>query len=435
MNLADQMQRYNVPGVSIAVINQATIEWVQGYGVQKAGDNVPITTQTRFQAASISKAVSAMAVLRLAQTGKLDLDTNVNHTLRSWQVPENEHTRDHKITLRGILSHTAGLTVHGFRGYAAAEKVPNIRQVLDGESPANSGPIRVDSVPGSQFRYSGGGYTVIQQLLEDVTGKPFPEFMQSTVLDRLHMKNSTFEQPLSRQYADDAVIGHRGDGRPIDGKWHTYPEMAAAGLWTTPSDLARFAIEVLKSSVGQSNKILSLEMTREMLTRHIGYYGLGFGIEQFDDSIGFSHGGGNEGFRCFLVGYTGTGQGAVVMTNGDYGHFLMMEVLRGIAHVYGWPDFQPTEKSVAQVNPDIYAQYEGEYRLVDLAERGAVISSQDEHLYMQTLPDGIRYELYAESETQYFMVEREQLITFVEDDDGTVNTLMIGSQAKMERVK
>lgn len=434
MNLADQMKRYNVPGISIAVIDQATVEWAQGYGVQKAGNHVPITTQTRFQAASISKPVTAMAVLRLAQTGKLDLDANVNNTLRSWQVLENEHTREHKVTLRGLLSHTAGLTVHGFTGYAAAEEVPNVRQVLDGEFPANSDPVRVDSVPGSQLRYSGGGYTVIQQLLEDVTGRPFPELMQATVLDKLNMNNSTFEQPLPGRYAEHAAIAHRGTGQPIAGNWHTYPEMAAAGLWTTPSDLARFVIEILKSSRGQSNKLLSSEMTREMLTPPMGNAGLGLGVKQFGDSIQFGHSGGNEGFRCFLVGHTGAQQGAVVMTNGDNGDLLMMEVIRSIAHIFSWPDFQPTEKSVARINPNIYAQFEGEYRDVDFPDWGAVITREDERLLMQTLPDGVRYELHAESETQYFMIEKEQRIAFVMNDDDKVNTVMIDSQ-KMERVK
>jgi len=249
------------------------------------------------------------------------------------------------------------------------------------------------------------------------------------------MNNSTFEQPLPRQYAGHAAIAHSGNGRPIDGKWHTYPEMAAAGLWTTPSDLARFAIEILKSNAGQSNKILSVEMTQEMLTPLMENYGLGLRIQKFDDSIQFSHAGGNRGFRCFLVGYTGIEQGAVVMTNGDNGDLLMLEVIRSIAHAYGWPDFRPTEKSIAQINPNIYSQYEGEYRFVDFPDFGAVIKRENERLFMQTLPDGICCELYGESETQYFMVEREETIAFVKNDDDKVNTLMFDSQWKMERVK
>jgi CubicO group peptidase (beta-lactamase class C family) len=310
-----------------------------------------------------------------------------------------------------------------------------VRQVLDGEPPANSDPVRVDSVPGSQWRYSGGGYTVMQQLLEDITGKPFPELMQSIVLDRLHMNNSTFEQPLPRQYAGQAAIAHSSNGRPIDGKWHTYPEMAAAGLWTTPSDLARFAIEILKSNAGQSNKILSVERTQEMLTPLMENYGLGLRIQKFDDSIQFSHAGGNEGFRCFLVGYTGIEQGAVVMTNGDNGNLLMLEIIRSIAQAYGWPDFRPTEKSTAQINPDIHSQYEGEYRFVDFPDFGAVIKRENERLFMQMLPDGICCELYAESETQYFMVEREETLAFIKNDGDKVNTVMFDSQWKMERVK
>src|SRR5512139_1842453 len=258
MNLSERMQHYHVPGVSIALIDRETIS-AQGFGVQQAGDDSPVTTQTRFQAASISKPVSALAVLSLVQNGTLDLDVDVNTYLHSWQVPENEHTREHKVTLRGLLSHTAGLTVHGFPGYAAGETVPSLRQILDGEPPANTQPVRVETAPGSQYSYSGGGYTVMQLLVEDVTGLPFPAWMRSTVLDPLQMGHSTFEQPLPAHYAEEAATAHYGDGRPIDGKWHTYPEMAAAGLWTTPSDLARFIMELSASYTGKTNRVLSRE--------------------------------------------------------------------------------------------------------------------------------------------------------------------------------
>ncbi len=435
LNLADQMKRYNVPGVSIAVIDQAAIAWAQGYGVQQAGTTVPVTTQTRFQAASISKPVSAMAALWLVQSGKLELDADVNHSLRSWQVPENEHTREHKVTLRGLLSHSAGLTVHGFPGYAADEEVPSVRQILDGEPPANTQPIRVEHVPGSQLQYSGGGYTVTQQLLEDITGQPFPEFMRSTLLDPLQMDHSTFEQPLPSQYANEAAWAHTGNGRPIDGKWHTYPERAAAGLWTTPSDLARYAIEIIKSSTGGSNKILSVEMTQEMLTPVLENHGLGPRIQKQDDSIQFNHAGSNAGFRCFFVGYTGAQQGAVVMTNGDNGDILIMEIIRSIAHAYGWPDFRSTERSVIPVDPNLYHPYEGEYRLVDFPEYGAVIRKENERLIIESLPDGVCYELHAESETHYFSEEQDATFAFVRDADENVNMLMIDSQWKLERVK
>lgn len=435
MNLVDRMKHYNVPGVSIAVINQADIEWARGYGVLEAESNVPVTPETLFQAASISKPVAAMAALSMVQTGKLDLDTDVNRLLRSWQVPENEYTQKHKVTLRGLLSHTAGLTVSGFDGYAAGDKIPTLRQILDGEPPANSEPIRVDLVPGTQHRYSGGGYTVMQQLLEDIACQPFAKLMQTTILDRLGMHNSTFEQPLPRHYTVRAATAHRGNGKPIDGKWHTYPEMAAAGLWTTPSDLACFAVEVLRSSAGQSNMVLAVEMVQEMLTPPIGEYGLGFGIKRGGGPIQFSHGGGNEGFRCFLVAHTNTGLGAVVMTNGDNGNGLMMEVVRSVANIYDWLGFQPKEKVIAQVDPSIYAQYEGVYRSVDFPDWGAVVTREDENLFMQLLPDSARHELYPESESKYFAIEKEQEITFVKCDVKDAYTLVIGSQWKMQRVE
>jgi CubicO group peptidase (beta-lactamase class C family) len=181
IKLADRMKYYNTPGISIAVIDKGRVEWARGYGVRETGGSEAVTPETLFQAASISKPVAAMAALRLVQQGKLDLDEDVNRKLTSWKLPENEFTREKKVTVRELLSHSAGLTVHGFEGYASDAPIPNILQVLDGLKPANSKPIRVDILPGTKNRYAGGGYVVLQQLLLDVSGKQFPLFMQATV--------------------------------------------------------------------------------------------------------------------------------------------------------------------------------------------------------------------------------------------------------------
>jgi len=332
-NLMERMKYFHVPGVSVAVINDANIEWARGYGVLETNVNTQVAPDTLFQAASISKPVSAMLVLRLAEQGKLDLDIDVNKYLSSWQIPENEHTEKNKVTLRGILSHTAGLTVHGFQGYGFDAEVPSLLQILNGETPANSAPIQVDVAPGSMFKYSGGGYTVMQQILENISDKAFDELLQTEVLDKLHMHSSTFEQPLPMSLREKAATGHAGTGVPIKGKWHTYPEKAAAGLWTTPTDLAEFAIEIMKSYDNRSNKILSASMADSMLTAVQEDYGLGLEIKKLGNNIiRFGHGGSNEGFRCYFVAYTGIEKGAVVMTNSDNGDHLMMEIVRSISH-------------------------------------------------------------------------------------------------------
>ncbi|HKG98317.1 MAG TPA: serine hydrolase domain-containing protein, partial [Pyrinomonadaceae bacterium] len=335
MSIAERMAFHKVPGVSIAVINNSAIEWARGYGVVEAGTNKPVTTETLFQAASISKPVAAMGALYLVEKGKLALDEDVNKRLVSWKVAENEFTKEKKVTLRGLLNHSAGMTVHGFRGYASDEAVPTLLELLDGKKPANSAAVRVDIAPGTRWRYSGGGISVAQLMMMDVTGKPFPQFMKETVLDKIGMKHSTYEQPLSKDWQQQAATGHRPKGEAVKGKWHTYPEMAAAGLWTTPSDLARFAIEIQKSRAGKSNKVLSKEMTSEMLTAVMGEYGLGIGVGREGRAATFSHGGSNEGFRCMMFAYTETGQGAVVMTNSDNGSALAGEILRSIAAEYG----------------------------------------------------------------------------------------------------
>lgn len=247
-------------------------------------------------------------------------------------MPENEFTKQEKVTLRRLLSHSGGLTVHGFPGYAAGAPVPDLTQILDGVRPANTVPIRVDVVPGSLWRYSGGGYTVMQQLLLDVTRRPFPDLMKQTVLLPLGMTDSTYEQPLPESLRAQAASGHAADGKVVEGRYHTYPELAAAGLWTTASDLARFAIALEQAMAGGS-KVLSQATVREMLTLQTGLYGLGLSLAGTDRAAHFSHGGSNAGFQCQMVAYVETGQGAVVMTNSDRGGALAQEILRAIATV------------------------------------------------------------------------------------------------------
>ena len=338
--LAKLMDTFHVPGLSIAVIDNYKIVWARGYGVTESGGKTPVTTQTLFQAGSISKPVAAAGALWLVEHGRLSLDENVNTKLKTWKVPDNEFTSTQKVTLRRLVSHSAGLTVHGFPGYAANEPVPTLVQIFNGERPANTDPIRVDFIPGTKYRYSGGGVTIEQQLMIDVTGKPFPEFIRETVLSKAGMGDSTYEQPLPAGRASLAATGTRANGNSVEGRFHTYPEMAAAGLWTTPSDLARFAIEIALSKSGKANHILSQQMTREMLTPQIKAeggqsVGLGFFIQDAEPDR-FGHNGADEGFQALLTISADTGKGVAIMGNSDAFFRVAPYVQESIAASYGW---------------------------------------------------------------------------------------------------
>jgi CubicO group peptidase (beta-lactamase class C family) len=425
--LSDRMVYYKTPGVSIAVINRGEIEWAKGYGVLETGSSQPVTADTLFQAASISKPVATFGALRLVQEGKLSLDEDVNKKLVSWKVPENEFTKDQKVTLRRLLSHSAGMTVHGFRGYASDEPVPSLLEVLDGKKPANSAPVRVDIVPGSTWRYSGGGISVAQQLMIDETGTPFPEFMRRTVLGPIGMARSTYEQPLPSHLRSNASSGHRSDGNMVKGKWHTYPEMAAAGLWTTPSDLARFAIEIQKSRRGESNKVLSPDMVGQMLTVQKGSYGLGIGLNGTGKELEFSHGGANEGFRCMLVAFADLGIGAAVMTNSDNGSQLANEILRAISAEYGWPSYKQKERVAVSVDPNILKAYTGKYTLFGQSLETII---EEGRLYLNAPALGLnKAEMYPESDSKFFLVSADVEISFASNGEPAKEiTVVLGDQ-------
>jgi len=360
-SLAERMAALHVPGVSIAVMHNGRLEWAKAYGEARAG--VPVNTETLFQAGSISKPLAAMAALRLVEQGKLALDADINTSLKSWKLPASDTAKGKAVTLRELLTHTGGLTIHGFPGYAADEPVPSVVQVLDGAPPANTKPVRNEAEPGLKWNYSGGGYTIMQLAMTDVTGRAFPALLHDTVLAPIGMTHSTYQQPLPANLQANAAAPFDSEGHLIKGGAHTYPEMAAAGLWTTPSDLVRYAMEVRQSLSGKANHVLSKAMTEQMLAPGLGHWGLGLEILGQPENPTFGHGGANEGFRNTFVAYTKSGDGVFVMTNGDNGGGLGQEITRTVAAEYHWPDFKPVMRRAVQVDAAILASYTGTYVL------------------------------------------------------------------------
>ncbi len=336
--LEELMARCGVPGVSIAVIQDFAVHWAKGYGIADVATGAVVNVETLFQAASISKPVNAMAFLKAVQDGKLALDDNINSMLTLWQLPDSPFTQTQPVTPRLLASHIAGLgDGFGFPGYSPTDPLPTTVQILNGDKPSNVGPVSVARPPLTAFHYSGGGVTILQLALTDQLGKPYAEILQESVLGPIGMSQSSFEQPLSPDRDRNAARAHDGEGRAMGDKWHVYPELAAAGLWTTPTDLARFAIEVQKSLRGEANHVLSQTMIKEMLTPvGVGDYAVGFALTKAGQGWYFGHGGGNWGFRCLLSAHKVKGYGFAIMTNADNGGILLGELKERIERAYGY---------------------------------------------------------------------------------------------------
>lgn len=364
--LAERMAHFKVPGVSVAVLENFQVAWAQGYGVADEARH-PVTPHTRFLAASISKPISAMGALKLVDQGRLSLDAPINTFLKTWKLPESPAAEGVPVTLRRLLSHSAGTTVHGFGGYPMGQPLPTPAQILDGAAPANSAPVRVDLRPDTRFRYSGGGTTLAQLAMMDATGEAFPALMDRLVLKPLGMRDSSFVQPE----ADVPTLptGYRRDGKPLPGRFHRYPEMAAAGLWTTPTDLLKASLELIAARNGKG-KVLSTEAARTMLTPRFitgpgnrNFIGVGFFLSYRGRHGYFTHGGADEGFRCLLFVNPETGQGAAVMTNSDNGSELATELLHALAIEYHWEGWEPTPIQPVALSADRLQALAGRYRM------------------------------------------------------------------------
>jgi CubicO group peptidase (beta-lactamase class C family) len=338
LSLAQVMDKFHLPGASVAVIKDFHIHWAKGYGKADVVSGDVTDADTLFQAASISKPVAAMAVLKAVQDGRFGLDDDINTIAKSWKLPSGDFTRERPVTPRALLSHTSGLDDgFGFPGYAPSAAMPTLVQILDGQPPSNVGPVRLARPPMTAMKYSGGGVTLMQLAMIDAFGRPFPEIMQSFVLGPVGMTRSAYEQPLSPARDRHAARAHDRDGRAREVKWHVYPELEAAGLWTTPTDLAKFAIEVQQALQGRSARVLSRAMVQEMVTPvGVGDYGVGFAISRRGEGWYFGHSGGNWGFLCDLLAHKLKGYGVAVMTNGDGGGRVIAEIESRVASVYHW---------------------------------------------------------------------------------------------------
>lgn len=421
-SIEERMKHHNIMGVSIAVVHDFKLDWIKSYGWADVSEQRPVTEKTLFQAASISKSLNGVGVIKLAQEGKLDLDTDINQYLTSWKFPYDTVSKNKAITVSALLSHTAGLTIHGFPGYARGDSIPTVLQILDGLRPANTEAVRSFTEPGVQAIYSGGGTTITQLIVTDITQQPYDEYMQKTVLDPMGMTGSFYTQPPSLSDSSLLATGYKADGTPIEGKYHIYPEQAPAGLWTNPTDLSRYIIETALSYNGKSDRVLTPEFTKMRLEPVMEDAALGAFVSKNDSSYYFAHGGANEGFTCYYVGDAINGNGMVIMTNSD-NSALASEVANSVATVYGWKDYyKPVLKTVVDVDDAVLERYVGQY------EAGGdvfAVKREGKKLLISPYP-GFWVDMYFTSEVDFFVREYEGEQKFVLDDKGKVAGFNIG---------
>jgi CubicO group peptidase (beta-lactamase class C family) len=434
--LKERMAHYHINGLTIAVIRNYHIEWARGYGWADSAEQRPVTVHTLFQAASISKSLNAVGVLLLAQEGKLDPYADINNYLTGWRFPYDSLSKGKKITVANLLSHTGGLTIHGFPGYSKGDTLPSLTEILDGKRPANTGAVRSMYEPGLKSEYSGGGTTITQLIVQDITHEPYDLYMKEKVLDRLGMRESFYTQPAPAAKSSLLATAYYVDGKEVKGKYHIYPEEAPAGLWTNPSDLARYIIETQLSYEGKSAKVLNQQYTKLRLTPYIDQSAaLGVFINKFDGESYFQHGGANEGFRSQYWGSLDGGNGVVVMVNSDNGGILP-EVVNSVATVYGWKDFyKPEYKTFLDMTPGQLQAYEGKYKLRGPRDLNIQFSTEAGHLVARQLWDGQESTFYPESDSSFFSMDWGFGVKFAKAADGSISYVSAFDRDYFDKIK
>lgn len=414
-SLSERMKHYNVAGLSVAVIDNYQIVWAKGYGYADKKEGRKVTTNTLFEPGSISKSLNAVGILHLAQQGKLDLQQDINQYLVNWKFPYDTVSHGKKITTAQLLSHTAGLTVHGFPGYQRDSVIPAVTDILDGRAPSNTEAVRSLAEPGTGPRYSGGGTLITQQMLTDLTKQPYEQYMYEHVLRPLGMTNSSYNQPPAVSQRKDLATGYKRNGNEVPGKYFVYPEKAAAGLWTTPTDICKYILEMQQAYQGKSSKLLNQEMVKLHITPYKYDVAMGTFIWDWNGEQYFNHTASNEGFSGLFVGGLTNGKGAAIFVNSDDAS-VAFELLNSIALTYNWKGFRkPEEITTVPVNDTITSKYIGHYITNGIFSE---VKKEKDGLYYWL--NGNTGKMYFTSSTVFRIIEYPGVMTFISDNAGKV---------------
>ncbi|MEM9821671.1 MAG: serine hydrolase domain-containing protein [Bacteroidota bacterium] len=435
LKIEDRMKALNVPGLSLSYFKQGKVQWVASFGTLVHSGQAPVTKAALFQAASISKPVVAIGALQLVERGHWALDAPINQYLTQWILPENQLTQKRPVTLRHLLSHSSGIQLSGFDGYSAGATLPNLVDILDGTGPANSAPVRVSIVPGSQTQYAGGGYLVIQQLMEESVKGGFKAYMSEHVLKAAGMHNSFFAQPLPDHLGSFAAVGHLGDGTAIPGKWHIYPELAAAGLWTTSFDLALLITSILRAYHGSNDELLSPELAKELLSQQNHSWGLGVILLEGKQSKWLTHGGANLGYRSTVLANLDNSEGVVMMTNGNRGDLLSSEILRNLAQMYHWDIFKTDMSPFVELELRQLQKFMGTYVHATEEDYQIEISIKGLKLMVRQLWNHVVFPIYPEQQNYFMAVQDGRSFKFNTSEKGIPVELVIDEKLVLIKVK
>lgn len=432
-SIQEKMKASNIPGASVVVVRDGKVVLNNGYGIANELTGTKVNEHTLFQAGSISKPVAALAVFKLVQQGKLDLDTDVNQYLKTWKIPKSKYTKKEKVTLRQLLSHTAGLNVHGFPGYPLGADIPSTEDVLNGKG--NTSEVKVITTPGEKWEYSGGGYTIMQLVVEDVSGMPFHEFMDKKILPEIGMTESTYSYNLSGEKKKLASAAYEMNGDIYGEPWNNYPESAAAGLWTTGADLAKFCLFIQKDEAERREGSISGELIREMLTPGKGNWGLGLSISGEGPELRFGHGGKNAGFTNDMYAFKNKKDAIIILTNGDNGSALISDIHYAVSNFYNWNVYNYVIASPIKLKADIIEKYTGMFML-DINGRKAKVKSElvNGTLFLSSKKLPGKLELTPISENKFIEINRGMQIDFFQNTDNEVTYFLFNEKFKAKKL-
>lgn len=415
-NINERMKLYNVPAVSISVVDDGNIVWSKAYGKTHEGGS-ETSTQTLFQTGSVGKIIAAITILSLVKDGVVDLDTDINDYLTSWELPQNRYNSRDMVTIRQLLSHTSGIG-DDYSEYSLDDSLPSLTEHLEKNNYSLLKP------PGEGYFYSGAGYIVIEQIIEDVTGRSYSEVATERVIDRIGLKNTSFRKKLSEDELGKIAFAHHKDGSVYDDPYPVYPSFAPGTCnWSTAEDLAKLFVELRKSYFGESDRLLPQYLCKLMMTHSSPAYGLGMKLIEDNGELFIGHSGDFYGFHACLYGYLESGKGISVTTNGDNGVRLYNEIIRSVSNRYNWTGCKQEILSPLKSRPTITGRYCGSFFLpgkLDVVN----IRLVDTQLYADIL-GYTGSELQPLSDTKFYSAEADAFVIFKEASEGEYDSIEV----------